>query len=114
MAEFDLTFAFVSFKMKHTSLDIGEKAKTDLRRRFQRQTSIEGKTKFFLKNSSSGDQFQEIAYKIDAGEPVTSVLEEYFGSRIEIQQNVGNTAYEEDQKLKLSLDFGWLVILPKL
>ena len=87
-------------------LDKGDISKVDLKTRFQNKTSAVGKIRLYFKNSKSGQLSNEnLASKIDAGETISSVLEKHFDGCIDIQQNHVDIKDQEEQKLKLSLDF---------
>ena len=87
-------------------LDKGDISKEDLKTRFQNKTSAVGKIRLYFKNSKSGQLTNEnLAFKIDAGETMSSVLEKHFDGCIDIQQNHVDIKDEEEKKLKLNLDF---------
>ena len=78
-----------------------------LRSRFQSNISADAKIRLFLK-SSKVCQETSLVSQIDAGEPSSCVLEEYFDRCIEIKPDNAkpqNDSEEEECRLKLNLDF---------
>ena len=84
-----------------------EARKKTLRSRFQSNISADAKIRLFLK-SSKVCQETSLVSQIDAGEPSSCVLEEYFDRCIEIKPDNAkpqNDSEEEECRLKLNLDF---------